>query len=190
MKKIFYSLLFVIGAALLINASFFALPQKTVASLLTHQDEPKNADVIIALSGDFERLYTVADLIEKGYADKVILTNGEDGSFNENLAVQAGIPEEAIIMENQAVSTHENAVYSKEIMRERDFDSALVVTSDYHMKRTKIQFDDVMSNTGITLDYIPHVHAKEAWGPKHVQLWKEFYKLTGTIGIESWDRMS
>ena len=58
-----------------------------------------------------------------------------------------GIPRDALLTENKATSTYENALYSKEIILENEIKSALVVTSNYHMRRTRLAFERVFHDT-------------------------------------------
>lgn len=97
-------------------------------------------------------------------------------------ALELGIPKDAIIEEYNATSTNTNAVESLNIMDEYGFDSALVVTSDYHLKRSKMIYDRV--NDGqYELTYIAALGADgETWKEKSYsdRIWfSEFYKLWG-----------
>ncbi len=53
-----------------------------------------------------------------------------------NVAKKAGVANDAITMEVGSTRTLENAVFSIEIMRNRGWKRALVVTDDFHMART------------------------------------------------------
>ena len=94
---------------------------------------------------------------------------------------------EAVIEEYQATSTYTNATESLKLMDEYGFDSALVVTSDYHLKRSKMIYDRVNGGQ-YNLKYIAALSADgKAW--KERADWKrawfsEFYKLWGyRIGL-------
>ena len=52
-----------------------------------------------------------------------------------------GVPAEAIIEEREARDTIGNARYSARIMRERGWESAILVSSPYHLKRGKMLFE-------------------------------------------------
>ncbi|WP_051239053.1 YdcF family protein [Jeotgalicoccus psychrophilus] len=97
-------------------------------------------------------------------------------------ALALGIPADAIIEEYNATSTYTNVVESLELMGEYGFDSALVVMSDYHLKRSKVIYDRV--NDGqYELKYIAALGADgETWKEKSYsdRIWfTEFYKLWG-----------
>ncbi|SFJ46161.1 DUF218 domain-containing protein [Halobacillus dabanensis] len=103
-------------------------------------------DAIIVLSGNADRLQHAADLYNEGLADTMILTNSTESETTKERAVSLGVPGEAAIEEPHAESTYENATFSKNIMEENEWDSALVVTSDYHSRRTKMTFESIYGN--------------------------------------------
>lgn len=148
-------------------------------------DTPEKADVIIMLGGgDKGRMEKAAELYHEGYADYVIITPESEDIYPQStaFAVELGIPEDAIIEEYEATSTYTNAVESFKIMDEHSFDSALVVTSDYHLKRSKLIYDRV-SDGQYDLKYIAALGAGgEKWNERSYadRIWfSEFYKLWG-----------
>lgn len=110
-------------------------------------DEPAESEVIVLLGGgDQGRVKKAADLYKEGYADEVLITAAEkDGSVSElkTVAGHYGIPEEALIVDNDATSTYTNAKNTMDVMDAEGFDSAMVVTSDYHVERAEFIFDKV-----------------------------------------------
>ncbi|MBX0357552.1 YdcF family protein [Halobacillus sp. Nhm2S1] len=112
----------------------------------------KEYDAIIVLSGSEERLEHATDLFHEGLTSHMILTNSTENSIRPEEAINRGVPQSAIFEEPSATSTYENATLSKEIMEEEGFESALVVTSDYHSRRTKMTFNDIYDNQ-IEVDY-------------------------------------
>ena len=111
-------------------------------------DTPEPSDVIIVLNGNTGRLEEAAGLYRRGYAEKVLLTPVSDEKFNNFLsvkkAVELGITESALIIDHAATSTYENATISRDVMIDHHFSSAVIVTSDYHVKRARLIFDRVM----------------------------------------------
>src|SRR5699024_3404237 len=147
-------------------------------------DSPKKADVIIMLGGDSGRLEKSAELYHNGYADYVMISPEVESirSQSTEYAIELGIPQSAIIEEDNATRTYTNATETMKLMEEYSFDSALVVTSDYHLKRSKMIYDRV--NDGqYELTYIAALSANgEKWNerPGAKRLWfTEFYKLWG-----------
>jgi len=70
-----------------------------------------------------------------------------------NYALNKGIPLEAIILEDNSYSTYENAVFTRSVMINQGFKSAIIVSSDYHMRRVKFLFDKFYKGTEISLIY-------------------------------------
>ncbi len=91
------------------------------------------------------------DLYRLGYAPYLLFTSGD--SSMEAEAVGQGVPVQAVILEEQADSTYENALYSKALLERYGLHSALVVSSDYHMLRSRLTFLSVYKNTGTTFTF-------------------------------------
>ncbi|WP_274364195.1 YdcF family protein [Paenibacillus thermotolerans] len=123
---------------------------------------PAKADAIIVLGGEIEgeRTRKGAELYKAGKAPKLILSDGTRMSWRTMavdemvaLALYTGVPKHDILVENESRSTYENAVYTKKLMTDKRLDSAVVVTSDWHERRTKFIFDKVYQGSGIELSY-------------------------------------
>ncbi|KHF36432.1 vancomycin high temperature exclusion protein [Paenibacillus sp. P1XP2] len=92
-----------------------------------------------------ERLDEALKLYNEKKFSYMIVSGGLDKPGNQyteaegmrNYLVQHGVPESAVILENKARSTYENLLYSKQIMKERGFKSAVIVTHQYHGMRSK-----------------------------------------------------
>jgi len=140
---------------LLVVCFFIALPPwPLLAQWLVVNNRPEPADVIITLSGDSERDLYAAELYRKGMAPKIIMTGcGSEAARMAKRAVRAGVPEKDVLLEQKAESTYENAVFSKEIVLREKWESAIVVSSSYHMRRSKLVFERVFKNTGVRLIY-------------------------------------
>lgn len=165
-----------------IVALFLFFPRSILIDYLFYEDEPVKSDVIILLSGDSKRMEKVAELYRAGFADYVLLTNAKAKGSTVEEAVAFGIPEEFILTENEAESTFDNAYFSKEILKDDGFGSAIVVTSNYHMRRSKIAFDRVFYDTPITFTYVPYHHqsiTRDSWFEHERLFIREYIKLLG-----------
>lgn len=139
---------------LIVLVALYTPLNQWLAGPLVRDDTPQPADVIIVLGGGVvkeiqflpfgpqERVQKGIELYRDGYADYVIMTGGvvegesyTESQFMREYAELLGLPDEAIIEESQARDTYENALYSLQIMEERDWQTALVVTSYFHTKR-------------------------------------------------------
>ncbi|MFD2880322.1 YdcF family protein [Paenibacillus rhizoplanae] len=119
---------------------------------------PKQADVIIILSGGEGRVEQGVKLFQEGYAPQLLLSNSQEitgpaGDMRQT-ALSLGIREDAILTEDAAESTYQNAQFTLPIMKQKGFKSAIVVSSDFHIRRVKFIFDHVYRKSGIELTYI------------------------------------
>lgn len=126
--------------------------------LLLANNKIEDSDVIIVLSGKSGRIEQAVKLYEAGKTSYLILSNSREKISSKGdmlqIALSLGIPREAIITEDAAQSTYENAKYTLPIMQEHGFKSAIVVSSDFHMRRVKFNFDRVYKGSGIKLTYV------------------------------------
>ncbi|WP_077214862.1 YdcF family protein [Bacillus dakarensis] len=121
---------------------------------LVVNEKPEKSDVIIVLSGNIGRLEKAAQLYKEDYADYVMLTRAHDPHLTVKDAVEIGIPEDALILEENATSTYTNAAFAKSEMEQHQLTSAIVISSDYHMRRTKFTFDKVFKDSDFDLIYV------------------------------------
>lgn len=133
-----------------------------MADFLIADETAKKSDVIIVLGGEIkgERTKRAVELYNQGLADALIFSDGTDLSWRTKaveemtaLALELGVPLDAIMEETDSRSTYENALYSKKLMLEKNYQSAIIVTTDWHSKRSKFVFDKVFAGTTIKLTY-------------------------------------
>ena len=81
-------------------------------------------------------------LYENGYVNYLVLTGGvgegnekSDAFVAKQYAVENGVPEQAILIEEQSTITEENLEYAKAIMDAHAMDTAIIVSDPLHMKR-------------------------------------------------------
>ncbi|MEK3683110.1 YdcF family protein [Paenibacillus sp. FSL R10-2736] len=164
------------------------LPLFSVGRFLVLSQTPQNADVIIVLSGGRGRVEQGAELYDLHHALHLILSNvsesgGPSGDMHQT-ALALGIPEEAILTEDAAQSTYQNAQFTLPIMKQHGFKSAIVVSSDFHMRRVKFIFDQVYKKSGIELTYIgadSGYNAKTWWSDRYSRetTFNEYIKMIG-----------
>lgn len=114
------------------------------------------ADAIVVVSGGDTRARTEAGigLYKEGWADYLVLSGAAfDKSGPSNAAAmklqarEAGVPEYAILIDEESVNTQENAKNSQSIFKERDFKDVILVTSGYHQRRASLEFNKRAENT-------------------------------------------
>ncbi len=134
-------------------------------AVLRAEDGPA-ADVIVVLGGTtvpplgprvhvevgdgYDRLLYAMRLYRAGKASHLIFSGGaieelSGSTMSEalqyaELARESGIPDQAIVLEERSRNTYENALYVRQVMDQRGWRHALVVTSASHMPRAMAVF--------------------------------------------------
>lgn len=124
-----------------------------MASFLIFKTNLQHVDAIIILGGDSERIPYGIKLYKSNYSDKIIISG--DDTISKKQVLETGVPPKDIIMEDKSTTTYENAKFSRNIMLQNNFTSAIVVSSPYHMRRASWLFGNVFKNDNITLLYSP-----------------------------------
>ena len=109
----------------------------------------RNNEIAFNWTGD--RLFQAIALYKKGQIKQILLSGGSanliDRKIEEgDLAIQylklVGIPDSAILIENQSRNTIENARYSLALIAKNNPEAKiLVITSAWHIPRAKLIFD-------------------------------------------------
>lgn len=88
-----------------------------------------------------ERVKTGVELFKKGTATRILFTGGavknncNEAAVMKEYAILSGIPDSAIIVEDKAQNTYQNAFYSVLYMKTNNLTTAAIVTSQFHVKR-------------------------------------------------------
>jgi uncharacterized SAM-binding protein YcdF (DUF218 family) len=131
-------------------------PWGKLYSYLVIDEQPMATDAIIVLGGSPGRDVYAAELYNSGFSSKIIMSDIQHSVRHmANRAIKQGVKKEDIILEERALNTYQNALFTKEIMIENGYQSAIVVSSSYHMRRAKLVFERVYKDTGISLTYCP-----------------------------------
>lgn len=107
------------------------------------------------------RLDKAIELYKQGVAAKIIVTGAAvNNQFVESevmsaYCTQQGIPQADILVESNAKNTFENARMVKDIIKEKGYSKAIVVTSSFHKIRAKRFFARVMDNVEIVAAPFP-----------------------------------
>lgn len=124
---------------------YFGTPRllNAAARQLMREDQLAPADAIIALGGDALCLREghAADLYLRGLGRKIIVSGlpfawgGNTGDAKRRYLVHRGVPEADVIVLPQAWNTRTEASHLQAMMRERGWQSMIVVTSPFHARR-------------------------------------------------------
>jgi uncharacterized SAM-binding protein YcdF (DUF218 family) len=164
---------------------------------LVQADPPQKADVAVVLAGDGwgHRILTAAQLERDGYVPKVIVS-GTDGAYGKYecdlaipFAVRHGFPEASFMhMEHHARSTLEEARAVVPELRRLGYKRILVVTSNYHTRRSRQIFQKEAPDLTILMGAAPDEFytADGWWHNREAQktLFTEYEKLLANwLGI-------
>lgn len=115
------------------------------------------------LGGASDRVWHAARLYEAGKAPVVVASGGtlpwKNQAFREapimkQLLVDWGVPADSILTESNSANTHQNAVNTAALLKEKDIDRVLLVTSALHMRRALATFRSAGVNaTPAATDY-------------------------------------
>lgn len=125
-----------------------------------NEDAIHPADVIIVLGAAVwpneqpgpslkARTERAIEVYRDGHAPHLILSGGlghnppEEAEVMRRLAVEAGIPSAVLFLEKESHSTWENLLGASEIMQERGWTAAIIVSDPYHMKRALLMAEDL-----------------------------------------------
>lgn len=151
-----YITISIIFALLIMAAITHRLWLEAIARFLIVEDDLSPADVIVVLGGGgSERIRHGIKLYQSGYGAWTIMTGMQHrlpgvtttwARFAKQEAVSLGVPEDAIMLEEKATDTDENAEYVKDLMVDKNLKSAIIVSSPYHMRRARMIFREVFED--------------------------------------------
>jgi uncharacterized SAM-binding protein YcdF (DUF218 family) len=124
---------------------------------LSPQDVLEPSDAIVTVSGGDtnSRIEKTVELYTEGWAPVVIFSGaaaeGEvsNAEAMKNIAVKQGIPATDILIEEYSQDTEENAEFSADIIKKKEFSKIILVTSPYHQRRTYELFKEELP--GVTI---------------------------------------
>lgn len=89
------------------------------------------------------RRYPDAKIVISGGAEGLLLTGEADTYAASRLLAGLGIAPERLVLEGKSRNTYENAVFTREMVAPKPGETWLLVTSAFHMPRSKALFDKV-----------------------------------------------
>jgi uncharacterized SAM-binding protein YcdF (DUF218 family) len=144
--KRFAVALFVMGGLLAGSAAAFFFG---IGYYLSPQDSLTKADAIVAISGgDTDaRTAEAVRLYQNGWASHLIFSGAaldpnspSNASAMARAAEKAGVPATAIILDEAAANTRQNATGVGTIVNRNGYQSLILVTSPYHQRRASLLF--------------------------------------------------
>lgn len=173
-------ILFILIIGGLLGLLFVGLPY-----YLAPQDKLVKADAIVAVSGGetTSRTLGAIKLYDQGYAPTLIFsgaaqdpTSVSNAAAMRKIAVRSGVPASSILIEEDSVDTYENAQNTARIIKDKNINSIILVTSPYHQRRASIEFRRAL---GKDIEVINYSTSDENW--RRSAWWKNNYSLNLTL---------
>lgn len=136
-----------------------------ITDFIFMSDEPEKADVIFLPGGHYpEGALKAAQLYREGYAPLILpsgryskpvgVFEGEEESewqYLKDILVRQGVPERAVLREDRATFTWENAIYSRHVLEKEKIraEKALLVCQAFHARRAYTYYKQQFPKTRI-----------------------------------------
>ena len=167
------------------------IPRAQVIVVLGGGTEPQQfprSSVEINSAGD--RVIYAASLYQQGAAPYILLSGGRLPWLSQDsqpapemlsLLELMGVPAEHIWLESESVNTHQNALFSREILEQKGINDILLVSSASHMPRAVALFEAQGFNVIPTpVDYtVTEQNWRQLW---QANLYSQILNLTPSAG--------
>ena len=132
------------------------------------QKPSRNADGIVVLTGGSSRVSDALELLSNGYGKRLLISgvhraNGVN-DIGRSLPDTQKLLTCCVDLDRSAVNTRSNATETRRWATERNFKSLIVVTSNYHVPRARVELSHAMPD--IDLIWYPVIGEKwrdEPW---------------------------
>jgi uncharacterized SAM-binding protein YcdF (DUF218 family) len=130
-------------------------------------EPPGAADGIVALTGGSQRIGDAVELLARGRGRRLLITGVNERTSRDEIA--RFNPEAqrlfrcCVDLDYRARNTVGNAVEIRRWAHQHDFQSLIVVTSNYHMPRTLVELAKVLPQARI----VPHAVVTDQLNPDH-----------------------
>jgi uncharacterized SAM-binding protein YcdF (DUF218 family) len=130
-------------------------PFDCISNFIFIDNPPEKADIIFIPGGSHPQLMgRAAELYHQGFAPYILPSGGynpkiaeysSEWEFLKKLASLLDVPDQAILKENQALNTHENADFSRKVLLEMELPihKAIIVCKAYHARRALLTYQAV-----------------------------------------------
>ena len=163
-KNFFFRILFLFGLTVIAGIVFSDHLLNALSRNLVHKDSLAKSEAIVVLSGSAtgNRILVAAQLFHKGFGDKLVFSGYQvypktfSSTLMKNYALQLGVPEEKIItsIPDMEVSTRGESIANIELLKKHKIKSFILVTSAYHTRRSKINFENAISHLGYSMKFL------------------------------------
>src|SRR5512143_168385 len=162
-----YPLVLSLSIFLMFFSTLMDFPTQTIAAVgnfLVIQDKLHPVDVIQVIAGEDYRTEYAIQLYKQGYAKMLFFTGGwciqhqyYHGSHGMEVALQAGVPRQAVAYDDSKVlSTYDEVSLLKKYLDENQtgYHSVMVVSDPFHMRRAQWTYRHILGK-GYTILMTP-----------------------------------
>ena len=161
-------------------------------SIMPAASPPGQADGIVALTGDEERISEAVRLLAEGRGSRLLISGVNKTTYAPQIiSMNTGVREEAglfrccIDLGKHALNTEDNAYETTAWARSRGFHSLIVVTSTYHMPRALIELRQSMPEVELVPYPVKSPRMETEWWTDSRTAWvlcKEYLKFV-TVSV-------
>lgn len=170
LKRFFLFLAALPVLLLFLEAGYFAW-------VLTEDNDLQKADLIVAFEGGYDRARTAYSLVDQSYAPNLLISPAADKKLQAYEKRYNPSQPFVRVVEDKARTTLQNAVYTKRMLEDNHFRSAILVTSWDHMPRSYFLLTAMILGSEVTIQ--PHPVAtgrvNQANWYRHSAGWKMLY---------------
>lgn len=139
----------------------------------------EKVDVIVVLTGGDGRIDTAVRLFQEGYGKKLVLSGVNESATLKSILGSKfeSLDTSNILIDRKSKNTVENAIETKRIIEDSNIKSIMIVTSKFHMVRSKYLFSNYGTD-GVKYSYYP-VDGGEGLTAKFSEFVKYYYYYLG-----------
>src|ERR1700761_1798570 len=123
----------------------------------------QTADGIVVLTGGSSRVSDALELLAGGYGKRLLISGvhptNDVSDISRSLPDNQSLLNCCVDLDRSAVNTRSNAAETRRWVRERGFNSLIVVTSNYHMPRAIVELSHAMPDVAL----IPFAVVGDKW---------------------------
>lgn len=133
-------------------------PFDCITDFIFLENKLSKADVILVAGGSKPQLMERAvEIFKQGFSSYILPSGGNNTKLSEwktewdflkNIAISLGVPEKAILKENKAKHTFDNANFSWKVLKENNLKikKVILVCKSYHSRRALLTYQTVFKD--------------------------------------------
>ena len=141
-------------------------PFDCITDFIFIENQPEQADIVLVPGGLRPQLMDKAvELYKKGFAPYILPSGGigpklakeikagisnwkSEWEFLQNIALAEGVPKKAILKEDKALHTFDNAMLSKKVVEENNIEvkKAILICKAHHARRALLTYQTAFSS--------------------------------------------